>query len=620
MLDRFGETTESAAPVSAVPVLRTLIQRGFFGAALNELPDDMYSRIECGAALRERDGVVLQPHTKISTNTYFGRLPASYWQRWTAVTEVAVTAVVEGSGQLSVVASDTSGVHRTIATSVFSDAPQHTVRLAAPIDRFLDGGALWIEASSTATPLNVRNVRWSACAAERLRPSAVVICTHNRGEECLSTLLRLVRDEEAMAFVDAVYVVDQGTDTVASKEHYEEVRLAMGAKLHYLQQANLGGAGGFTRGLVEAIEAAGDETNVLLMDDDIILEPDTLIRVSSFANRTTDPTLVGGQMLGVLHPRQLLADAEDFNPETLRVGLPVTKSLARSNMLRKRQEVRVDAPYNAWWTCLVPSEVVRRIGLPLPLFFQWDDVEFGVRARANGISTVTLPGAGVWHTDLHWKNWDDWSRYFHFRNGLVVSALHSPFDTTKIGRNLGWELCCCLVSMQYGLAATMLKAIEDFLRGPESFDDGGVDVCVEVQKFRAEYPETIVQAASDVPHLGTGTPLVRDPGRPSMPLAILVKRTLWQLLNRSRPGAAISARDANWWHMAMFRTAVVTDPSQQGVRVYRLDRELMLRTAWRAVGVLWRFRREGTAVRKKYEAAMPDLTSRVNWQRLFDEP
>ncbi|MFC5099462.1 glycosyltransferase family 2 protein [Kibdelosporangium philippinense] len=85
---------------------------------------------------------------------------------------------------------------------------------------------------------------------------------------------------------------------------------------------------------------------------------------------------------------------------------------------------RVTAGYNAWWSCLIPAEVIEKCGLPLPMFFQWDDIEYGTRAGRNGFATVTLPGAAVWHADFAWKDWDDWARYFSLRNSLITSALH----------------------------------------------------------------------------------------------------------------------------------------------------------------------------------------------------
>ena len=80
---------------------------------------------------------------------------------------------------------------------------------------------------------------------------------------------------------------------------------------------------------------------------------------------------------------------------------------------------------------------------------------------------MTLPGAGVWHADFAWKNWDDWSRYFAFRNALITAALHSDFDRQSIVDHLAGLLTDYVVSMRYGLAELTIKAIEDFLRGPE---------------------------------------------------------------------------------------------------------------------------------------------------------
>jgi galactofuranosylgalactofuranosylrhamnosyl-N-acetylglucosaminyl-diphospho-decaprenol beta-1,5/1,6-galactofuranosyltransferase len=105
---------------------------------------------------------------------------------------------------------------------------------------------------------------------------------------------------------------------------------------------------------------------------------------------------------------------------------------------------------------------------------------------------------------------------------------------------------------------------------------------------------------------------------PSMLRAVLVKRIVWQLLKRSRGTVSISAADAHWWHVSLFDTAVVTDPSQEGVRVHRFDRTQMLELARRGSAVLWRLMREGGGVRDEYRAALPELADRETWTRLFD--
>lgn len=596
-----------------------VVQRSFFAAAFPETSDDLYSRCIKGVVERQRQRVTILPHAQLSMNTFFGRFPASYWQRWTDVTQVEFRVIAYGAGRISIRASDIAGDARTVATAVVDAANNDEIALVAQVDRYVDGGAMWLEAATDSAELVLESGCWSVAERERA-PTVVAMCTYNRADDCLRTLDVLSRDSMALAMVHAVYVVDQGNDTLESRSGFDAIRRAFGSKLRYIRQPNLGGAGGFSRGLYESTELSDtDHGHILLMDDDILLEPDIVVRLTGFANCTVAPTIVGGQMLYLLHPDQLHVGAEATDLRILRAGLPVTDALVQADLAKKRQEIRVDAEYNAWWACLIPAEVVAAVGYPLPLFFQWDDIEYGLRARAHGYPTVTLPGAGVWHADFHWKDWDDWPRYFSLRNSLIVNALYGPPTRTATVRFLLSQLLTYLVSMRYGLAATLIMAVEDFLTGPGVLRDGGVEAVAAVRKLRAEYPETTRHPAHGIPGIAsTAIPVTAAAPTPSKPALVLAKRLIWQLLGKTRATAAISARDSYWWHVSLFETAVVTDRSQEGVRVRRLDRALLRTLGMQGLCVLARFVRAQPRVRHAYRAAMPALTSRQNWQRLFD--
>jgi galactofuranosylgalactofuranosylrhamnosyl-N-acetylglucosaminyl-diphospho-decaprenol beta-1,5/1,6-galactofuranosyltransferase len=597
-----------------------IAQRTLFTGPTPEAPDELYSEVEQGVVVRERDRLVLDGHAVVTTNTYFGRFPASYWQRWTSVRSVHVSAIVSGHGMLRVLASDREGEPRTVASHPVTDADAETVTLTLAVDKFVDGGALWLEFQTATAGMTVEKVRWSVPATRERRDTAVVICTYNRADDCLATLQTLASDLEVAGELASVYVVDQGTDTVESRDDFAAVRETLGEALHYVRQPNLGGAGGFTRGIYEAVrDEAGSPVNLLLMDDDVRAEPDTVLRLRAMADRADEPIIVGGQMLYLLHPNRLHVGAETADLSILRAGRPVQEALTNADLTEEQQDVRVDAAYNAWWTCLIPSEVVEAVGYPLPFFFQWDDIEYGLRARGAGFPTVTLQGAGVWHADFTWKNWDDWSRYFSFRNSLITSALHSDFDRRRIVDHLARQLTDYLVSMRYGLAALTIRAIEDFLRGPDVLADGGAETVAVVRKLWSEHPETTNHPASAVPGVpAVAMPKVPDRGTPSLMRSVLAKRILWQLLRKPRGTAAVPAADATWWHVSQYETAVVTDPSQEGVRVRHFDRDLMLALARRGAGVLWRLSREGERVRDEYRARLPELSSRGTWTRLFD--
>ncbi|UVS76466.1 glycosyltransferase [Actinokineospora sp. UTMC 2448] len=617
-----GSTADTTARAG-----RLTAQRGLFTGPAAVVPDELYAQVLTGSAARTRSRLTVNPHSLVSTDTYFGRFPASYWQRWTTAGDVVAELTVTGSGKVSLVASDTNSETRTVAAEVVEDAQGATIRLTTKLTMFLDGGFLWVDLATEDGSLAVDALNWTVPAPAHERMTSIVICTFNRADDCVNTLGALASDPGALDLIEHVYVVDQGTDTVESRAQFPDVEKALDGRLRYLRQPNLGGAGGFGRGMYEITEA-GRPANVFLMDDDILCEPEIVVRLTAFANSAAKPTIVGGQMLRLLHPTKLLAGAEYADFAQLVPGKVVKGGLDDVDLLGEaededgvplgkpnRGDVRVDADYNAWWSCMIPSDVVDRLGLPLPLFFQWDDVEYGYRARAHGIPTVTLPGAGVWHADFDWKDADKWNEYFAVRNAMVVSAMHSETDPKVVARTLVSRVVRYLLGMQYGLAATIIRAAEDFLTGPRIFDDGGAAAAAAIRKERAEYPDTVLHKPADIEGV---LPMVKPAGEPSLTRLVLLKRLIYVAMGRtSYAKGIVSAEDAAWWHTSRFDSVVVTDASQEGVRVRRRDRAMDVKLAKRVARVARALVSETPRLRAEYRAAVPEVTSRENWRRLY---
>jgi len=609
-----GSLVDHAAPE------RLVAQRGLFSGPSALASPDLYVEVDKGIGYRERGSLRLEPHAHASTNTYFGRFPASYWQRWTAVTEVEIVATVHGKGRMSVRASDIEGEPRTVATQDIDDSGK--VSVTAKIDRFVDGGALWVEWETDEERLRVEDMAWTVDPPEKLRPVAAVICTYNRADDCVNTLTSIAEDPAFLQSADAVYVVDQGTDRVDSRPGFAKVSATLGEKLVYINQPNLGGAGGFTRGLYEVTSIAGAEhANVIFMDDDILCEPETIARLNAFANRTVEPAIVGAQMLNLLHPNQLHVGAETADLLALGAGIAATNALSAHDLTEEKQDIRVDAGYHGWWSCLIPAEIVAAVGFPLPLFFQWDDIEYGFRSRGAGFATVTLAGAGVWHADFGWKDWDDWHRYFNIRNALVTAALHSSFNGKKVAKGLRAQLARYVLTMQYGLAATLIKAVEDFSQGPGILQDGGVAAAAEIRTLRAAYGETIRHPASAMPDLRAADAMIEVAApAPALKIPVLAKRVLAQALGRTdRRPVAIPASDAHWYHVSRFETAVVSDASQEGVRIRRRDPQVAKALLTRGLKAISGLRKNAPALQEEYRTHMPVVTSRENWARLFGQ-
>jgi galactofuranosylgalactofuranosylrhamnosyl-N-acetylglucosaminyl-diphospho-decaprenol beta-1,5/1,6-galactofuranosyltransferase len=176
--------------------------------------------------------------------------------------------------------------------------------------------------------------------------------------------------------------------------------------------------------------------------------------------------------------------------------------------------------------------------------------------------------------------------------------------------------------MQYGLAYTMIRGVEDFLKGPEVLHDGGPAALAAIRAERSEFPETKVHPAVKINELTGGVvprivPIGHRPRKDRINL-VLAKRIVYQWLGRAVPGpVAITAAHNEWWHVSLFDCAVVTDASQTGVRIRRRDKKKLKKLALRAAKVLRQLSKEAPEVQTKWRAALPELTSRDNWGRLF---
>lgn len=174
--------------------------------------------------------------------------------------------------------------------------------------------------------------------------------------------------------------------------------------------------------------------------------------------------------------------------------------------------------------------------------------------------------------------------------------------------------------MQYGLAATRLRGIEAFLDGPSGrfgVSDGSQSLLAGVREERAAYPDTARHSVSDIP-ANVGIAKKGPSPETSRNDLVLGKRLLWQELGRARRGpVAVPFEDNDWWHVALFDEAYVTDASQTGVRHRRFDKATARELSARLATLLKRFHAEADTVQHAWRDAASVLTSRENWARLY---
>jgi galactofuranosylgalactofuranosylrhamnosyl-N-acetylglucosaminyl-diphospho-decaprenol beta-1,5/1,6-galactofuranosyltransferase len=589
-------------------------------------------------AVLDRHRLKVRGGKRVSFGTYFNGFPASYWRMWTVVTSVRLTVRVTGpEATLVVYRSMADGRSQRVDAATTEDAGTSEFTFDLPLKPFGDGGWYWFDVLTGAQDVVVEGAEWSAVVPEDRAEAGTVtigITTMNRPEFCSQLLAQVGSDPAVQELLDEVLVIEQGTQLVKDAEDFPAAQEALGDKLRIIEQGNIGGSGGFARAQFEALES-DRSTYVLFLDDDIVAEPESILRAATFADLARRKTIVGGHMFSLYAKSRLHSFGEIINkyrfwwesPGTVRNDWDFGERNLRSARWLHR---RIDVDFNGWFMCLIPLDVVREIGLSLPLFIKWDDAEYGVRASDAGYPTVTMPGAAVWHVPWTDKNDAlDWQAYFHQRNRIVAALLHSPYEWGgRMVRESFYHQVKHLFAMQYSTAELRHRAIEDVLAGPERLHGDLLTKLPEIRALRRLYDDAKTDADPDAfPPVRRQKPPKRgqDPTAPRGTLGQVVtgaKSAVRQVLPKrplsdTFPEARLAAMDAKWWMIAQFDSAVVSTSDGTMASWHHRDRQEFQTLLQRTTSVHQRLLREWPRLAKRYQAALPELTSREVWRETF---
>ena len=574
---------------------------------------------------------------RVSFGTYFNAFAASYWRMWSILEYVDLRVRVSGSATVIVYRSTADGRSQRVASESTETEPSGDFTFALPLKPFGDGGWYWFDVFAGTQDAVLEDAAWTAEVPgdNFASGTATVGITVIRPDSCIPLLGQLADDDAVMAVVDEVIVVDQGSERVRDQAEFGRIEHALGGKLRVIEQANIGGSGGFARAQYETVKA-GRSDYVLLLDDDIVVEPESVVRAITFGDLARRPTLVGAHMFSLYSRSQLHSFGETINPWRFWWG-PAARvrpehDLATRNLRTSRwMHRRVDVDFNGWWMCLIPRSVIEEIGLGLPLFIKWDDAEYGVRAGAAGFPTVSMPGVGVWHVPWTDKNDAlDWQAYFHQRNRTVAALLHSPYD---FGGRVVLESfnhqVKHLLAMQYSTAEMRLLALEDILEGPEHLHPSILTKLTQVKALRGHHADAQVRPHPDrfpsvkitkPPKRGRGTTEIYSvPAQLKAAARAGVRQLLpVRTLAHRHPEARIAARDAKWYRLAQLDSAIVSTTDGTAASWYRRDPRRFQHLLARTVAVHERFQREWPRLARDYRTALPEVSSVPSWEATFE--
>lgn len=460
---------------------------------------------------------------------------------------------------------------------------------------------LWVEGE-------VGSVAWTTDRSITVPLVTVVMPTYRREADAVSQAARFAQ----MRCVHRVIVVDQG-DSLA--EHDDFLALQGSAPgIRLITQANLGGSGGYARGMLESQKFPQDA--VLVSDDDAIISEESLRRMVTYQALSTQPTIVGTPLFSAQHPLRLTALSEavranDFQwhaADGVRAPVDLTgTSPEHWTFLRARGEVN----YTGWWATLFPPGTVAELGLPAPFFLKWDDAEYGLRATRRGYRHVVLPGTSVRHppwdayrTQMSWT-----SRVLH-RNRLATAAAYDA------GR--GVILSSLLHQFKHILSGHHLTAtlwdhgIEAFLAGPSSW------LGRDLERARADGQALVTRWNARNPRSASALPRRRSA---PLPLAPALVRALLRFVRPDtapRVVVAMTAEQLHWRSALGADAVIITDAGGPDGAVHLVRGSTARHLLVRTLGLHLRMALRWSSLRRQYRRELPRVTTAAAWGEQFD--
>jgi GT2 family glycosyltransferase len=547
----------------------------------------------------DSSGLHLSKDGRATFDTAFGVFAAGRWSRLTSITDLVATMHISGRALVELIAY-AGGVDTVIASS------DEGGTLSCDDIRAVSAESFYVAVTALEDGVIVRGGEWGTnTPPTRNVHLGVAITTFNRQDYVLATIDKLVALEADVPSVHGhlqVIVVDNARNL--------QPNIPASAPVRVLPNPNLGGAGGFARGLIEFREG-GWSTHVVFMDDDISLEPESIVRTISLLSYADSPDLcVHGAMISEEQPWMQFEAGSAYE---FRSVYPL-RAHGRGIDLRQRSEVvhdylEVDLDYSAWWFTVFPMHI--GVDNPLPVFVRGDDVAFGL--MHTGQHTVTLNGISVWHADFALKN-NPSSLYYEVRNFALIDTL--VFDDHKrwhlAWRYLGFGFRNAY-SHRYASAEYMIWGMKDFLAGPDEWMK--IDHSAKHDEIRHVSEEKAGPLSEDLKSLGFTPPKSKPVRLGGFLLSPLLGGGRWIPKSLRSGNVGVAQIDVRAVGLAIRHDKILyRHPRFEEGFVCERDSKRFRAVQHDVFATTWQLLRTYKKLKKAYRAQYPDLVSTESWK------
>ena len=563
--------------------------------------------------------IVIGPAQVVNFCTYFNSIAWTKWQTYTWTEKLFLKLKVKGDMEIILTGyekKDTQYVRRIVGRKKVSFAAPEEVILEYPENNLMVSG---FEIHTFGMCEVYEGEYGTDIEEDKIRHVSLHLATTTfKKEEYITSNIKLLK-ETVLAGNDSlaehlwVHVVDNGRTLPVEEIETEHV------SVH--RNLNTGGAGGFTRGMLESLDHKEKPTHVLLMDDDVMILPESLRRtynLLSLVRPEYEDHFISGAMLAFEEMFCFYEDIGYVNEEGAYGPLKGKEDLRRIDAVLRNDEM-IPQPKNAyagWWFCCIPVKFVRKDNLPIPVFVRGDDVEYSLRNKAR---FITLSGICIWHMGFTNKFNGAMEFYQVHRNSLMLQAVSGVCQNVDFMDRIRKLIRVNLLRFNYDGAEQLMDSIEDYMKGYRFFmkNQGEKLIKEEAQKNEKmlplsqfpEAPENVWSIYENPPRSIIETNIYRLTYNGHFwPSKLLKKET------------GVIAYD--WFYSPkryfLRKRLLAVNPHMRTAAYREMDKARFMELLKREKRLFNRYERIHTRLEKEYREHRKELTSESFWRKYLE--
>ena len=440
--------------------------------------------------------VIIKKNGKIETDTYFNSFSIAKWKKYTKLKNLTLKMIVQGKCDIYVCYAwiDSDNVIRRKGDNI--------VKIQKEKDEIEDISILFPEVNEAVIAYfkivsrDEKVTIWESGYTTDVEKDeinqvkiAVGICTFKR-EEFIEKNLKLLK--ENIIFNKKSCLYDNLDIYVSDNGQTLDIDRLQADNIYIFPNKNLGGSGGFSRCIIEALTSPKDYSHIILMDDDILLDTHAIEKTYTFLsmlNPEYKDIMIGGSMLILNEKYRQFENAALYRKGMLKFYQKNVDLRTIRNVMQNEREF--DVNYNAWCYCCMPMSKISNNNLPMPFFIHMDDVEYGVR---NQFKVVTLNGINVWHP-FYSNQRGAGIVYYDVHNKLITMSELGGRRIDEYAREWLDIFHRSIFNYDYERTLAACKGIEEFCKGIDYFKN--LDP-LAVQDMISKYNKGWYQATDEI--------------------------------------------------------------------------------------------------------------------------